>query len=54
MKDKVINIRLSENDLKKIKEYSQKNGDIPISTFIRYIVMSYLEKEKNSVKTQNN
>jgi predicted DNA binding CopG/RHH family protein len=54
MKDKVINIRLSSSDLKKLKEYSSKNGEIPISTLIRYIVMSYLEKQENASKTQNN
>ena len=52
MKEKMINLRISEEDYKKIKKFVQNKGNLSVSAFIRFACMSYIEYDKNRLEAE--
>jgi len=52
MKEKMINLRISEEDYRKIKEFAQNKGNLSVSAFIRFACMSYIEYDKNRLEAE--
>ncbi len=45
-KMKQISVKIQEDQLKELKEYSEKKGGSPISHHIRLAIFEYLERNK--------
>lgn len=49
-KEKVISLRVNENDFKLIKEYALNNGNLSVGSLMRFIVVNYIKKNKNALE----
>ena len=52
MKDKNINIRLTNEDYNKIKDFALNKGNLSVSAFIRFACITYIENDKNRLQAE--
>jgi len=50
MKNKNLNIRLSNEDYEKIKKFALSKGNLSVSAFIRFACITYIENDKNRLQ----